>query len=124
MNQIYIYIMLFISIFLGAMGQIFMKLAMNQAGPFPVSQISLWYQYFLKVFFNPNLFLVFLSYGVSILLWLVILSYKDLSWVRPLMSLGYLVTLIYGFFYGENVNFERILGTFLIILGVFFITKS
>ncbi|MCS7205360.1 MAG: hypothetical protein NZ853_06665 [Leptospiraceae bacterium] len=119
-----IYVFLLISIFFGALGQIFMKIMMNSLGPFPIHQISNWFIYFLSAIKSFYLWLIFLSYGISVILWLITLSYADLSFVRPLMSLGYLITLLYGIYAGENVTTERFLGTIFILIGVFLISKS
>ncbi|GIX42149.1 MAG: transporter [Leptospiraceae bacterium] len=119
----YIYIFLGISILLGAFGQIFMKIMMNHLGPFPLQDKSKWLFYAFSILTSKYLWYVFLCYGISIVLWLMVLSYADLSLVRPLMSLGYLITLAYGIYSGESVTNERIIGTFLIIGGVFFLTK-
>lgn len=122
--NIKLYIFLFIAIVLGAFGQIFMKIMMNHLGPFPFDDRTQWINYFIHIVFSKYLWYVFLCYGISILLWLMVLSYADLSLIRPLMSLGYLITLAYGIFMGENVTSERIFGTFLIIGGVFFLTRN
>lgn len=119
-----LYILLGISILLGAFGQIFMKITMNSLGSFPFGEKEKWLSYFFSVISSKYIWFVFIFYGVSIVLWLIVLSYQDLSLVRPLMSLGYLITLWYGIFSGENVTLERIIGTFLIIGGVFFLTKN
>ncbi len=119
-----LYIFLGIAIILGAFGQIFMKIMMNHLGPFPFDEKTQWFKYFLNIVFSKYLWYVMFCYGISILLWLMVLSYADLSLIRPLMSLGYLITLAYGIYMGENVTNERILGTFLIIGGVFFLTKD
>ncbi|MFN3605288.1 MAG: hypothetical protein ACK4UJ_11325 [Leptonema sp. (in: bacteria)] len=119
-----IFFALAVSIFLGAMGQIFMKVAMNSIGSFPFAEKEKWFDFFLSILLSKYIWFVFLFYGVSVLLWLIVLSYEDLSLVRPFMSLGYLITLGYGMIAGEQVNFERVLGTLLIVVGVFFLTKS
>jgi hypothetical protein len=118
------YILIFISIILGAFGQIFMKIMMNQLGPFPFYDKIQWVYYVISMIKSKYLWYVFICYGISIILWLMVLSYADLSFVRPLMSLGYLITLAYGIYSGEDVTNERIIGTFLIIGGVFFLTKK
>ncbi len=122
--NIRLYVLLFLSILLGALGQIFMKIMMNQIGNFPFSEKSEWITYFFNILFSKYLWFVFICYGISIVFWLIVLSYSDLSLVRPIMSLGYLITLFYGIYSGESVTKERILGTLLIIGGIFFLTKK
>lgn len=117
------YLLAFLSILGGAMGQIFMKEMMKAAGPFPFGDMQQWGVYLLSLLTSHFLWLTFLSYGISVALWLILLSYLDLSFLRPLMSAGYLITLLYGIYAGEDVTKERIAGTILIIAGVYFLTK-
>ena len=113
------------SIVLGAFGQIFMSIAMKGAGLVPRdgSLIELVSYYFNAAVSLP-MFGAVASYGVSFILWLGVLSAKDLSLARPIMSLGYLITMAYGMYAGENVTLGRILGTTLIVVGLFFVVKS
>jgi drug/metabolite transporter (DMT)-like permease len=114
-----------LAILLGAIGQILMKIGMKQAGPVPLHEgAQALVVYFFKALTSPALVGVVFCYGLSILLWLAVLSVEDLSLVRPMMSAGYLLTLIYGIFSGEAVTWERIAGTILITAGVFLLVRS
>lgn len=116
---------LFLAILLGAFGQILMKIGMKGVGPVPLHEgARSLVTYFSRAIFSPPLIGVAFCYGLSILLWLAVLSVQDLSLVRPLMSVGYLLTLAYGIYSGESVTAERILGTLLITGGVFFLARS
>src|SRR5438874_12747010 len=74
---------------------------------------------------NPRLWL-----GVALLagffgLFLAMLSWADVTVVLPLTSIGYVSTaLIAKWMLNENVNGWRWLGTFLIVVGVYFVQKS
>lgn len=114
-----------IAIILGAFGQILMKEAMKAAGPVPLDRSTAeLLQYTFEILMSWRVLLLGLCYGISILLWLGVLSVADLSMARPIMSAGYLITLAYGIYIGEQVTTERIVGTFLIIAGLFFVAKS
>lgn len=119
------WIMLGVSILLGAFGQIFMKIAMKRVGEVPLSEgpVVLVGYFFTSVLSAPMVGAVF-CYGLSFLLWLAVLSKADLSLARPLMSLGYLVTLAYGIYAGEAVSTARIAGTLLIIGGVMLLVRQ
>ena len=120
-----IWIVLAIAIILGAFGQIFMKEAMKLAGPFPGdASLPNIFLYFIYSLLSFKMFLAAFSYGLSFILWLGVLSLADLSLIRPLMSFGYLITMLYGFYAGENVTLERVVGTLLIVAGIFFVAKS
>lgn len=61
-------------------------------------------------------------YVFGSLLWLVILSQAELSFVYPMISIGYVITAILGkLLFNENVTFFRFLGILLIIGGVYLI---
>lgn len=53
------------------------------------------------------------------------MSTPDVSFMYPLLSLGYIVTAILAFvFIGENITLLRWAGIVVIIAGCFMITKS
>lgn len=114
-----------LAIVLGAFGQILMKEAMKVAGPVPLEKsVTEIFQYGIQILFSWRILVLGICYGLSIVFWLGVLSVADLSLARPIMSAGYLITLAYGMYMGESVTWERILGTFLIIAGLFFVAKS
>ena len=66
-----------------------------------------------------------LCYGLSLVLWLYVLSMMDLSKAYPLVSLGYVFTLMIGYFIlNEPVNIYRVIGVTMIMMGVIFVMKS
>ena len=102
-----------------------MSVAMKAAGPVPhASGAADLFWYYLSAALSVPMLTAVACYGISFVLWLGVLSQKDLSLARPVVSLGYLVTLAYGFYAGEQVTWERVLGTVLIIAGLFFVVRS
>ncbi len=81
------------SIFLGALGQIFFKIATDS-----VSDRLKITDFYLALAMNYNLWLGFISYGLSFLIWLRILTKFDLSYARPMVGLGYVVTVLLAMF--------------------------
>jgi uncharacterized membrane protein len=65
--------------------------------------------------------------GTSLLiLWLLsrmtLLGWADLSYVLPVTSIGYVMSAILGrIFFGEQVTWQRWLGTALIVAGIVFV---
>lgn len=124
MKPVLLWTFLGAAILLGAIGQILMKVAMKQAGPIPLNDgLFLLIDYFFKALISLPLITAVFCYAVSVLLWLSVLSVADLSLVRPLMSIGYILTLMYGIYSGETVTAERIGGTLLITGGVFLLVR-
>ena len=124
-NHSDMWLWLIISVVLGALGQIFMSIAMKSAGALPGDlQLGKLFWYYVDSVLSLPMLGAVACYGVSFLLWLAVLSQKDLSLARPVMSLGYLITLGWGYMAGENVTWSRVLGTILIIVGLYFVISS
>lgn len=120
-----LYFWILISVLLGTLGQVFMKERMKTMGPFPgTAGLEQTVLYFWNTVWSWQMFAAAASYGVSFLIWLGVLSRADLTLARPLMSISYLLVLAYGYWVGERVTFERVLGVALITLGVFFVARS
>ncbi|WP_240353523.1 MULTISPECIES: EamA family transporter [Cohnella] len=77
----------------------------------------------LAVIFNPYILIGLFMYFVSALLWIIVLSKYDLSFVNPLLSVNYIFSLVIGYYvFQEAINMYRILGVFIIVAGVVLIT--
>lgn len=68
--------------------------------------------------------------GIALLIfWTVtrmtLLSWADLSYVLPVTSIGYVLNALIGrFWLGEQVSWERWLGTFLIVGGTMLVART
>lgn len=119
------YILIFISIVLGAVGQIFLKQGMTQFGIVDGIAPLLRSQELLRLFSNKFILLGFFNYGVASLLWLVILSKIDVSKAYPFLSFGYVLTaLLASYHLKEVVPPYRWFGISLIMVGGYFLFKS
>ncbi|MFC1560228.1 4-amino-4-deoxy-L-arabinose transferase [Candidatus Margulisiibacteriota bacterium] len=116
------YIMLAVSITMAAAGQILMKQGMRMVGVFPVREI---FSRMFSIIFNPFVFLGLSMFALSSIVWLVVLSRMELSYVYPMVSIAYIIVAIVAYFLlGEKVVFIRWLGILTICLGVFLISRS
>jgi multidrug transporter EmrE-like cation transporter len=116
------YLIAFISVLLNAFAQIFLKELMKAYNTFPCAAL-----FDLVKFFITNLWFYcgMGCYAVSVGLWLYVLGKLEVSLAYPLLSIGYVVTAVIGFFFlHENVNTIRCLGLALIILGIIVISRS
>jgi multidrug transporter EmrE-like cation transporter len=114
--------LILLAVLLGAVGQVIMKMGMKIYGQ--VSAASVWSQLvpILKV---PQVFLGFVCYGVSAVLWIAVVSNVDLSLAYPMVSLAYVVVFLASwFFLGEHISALRIAGLVLIVAGVLVISRS
>jgi drug/metabolite transporter (DMT)-like permease len=68
---------------------------------------------------SPLIIFGLLLYGISAIIWLLVLSRVDLSLAYPMLAIGYIFVLLVSlFFLGEKVTLMRWLGTVLIVGGV------
>lgn len=116
-----IYIVALISILLGSLAQYLLKIGMMS--------FSCMNKDFLNILKGgiTNLYLLagISCYGISMIFWLYVLSKLELSKAYPLVSLGYVFTLIIGYlFLNESINFLKIFGVTFIFIGVICITKA
>ncbi len=114
--------LILLAVLLGAVGQVIMKMGMKIYGE--VSAASVWGQLvpILKV---PQVFLGFVCYAVSAVLWIAVVSNVDLSLAYPMVSLAYvLVFLASWLFLGEQISAMRVVGLVIIIAGVLVISRS
>lgn len=104
------------SIFLGATGQFLFRLGMLSYGK--VSVDNIWKQLF-GIITTPAIFFGFVCFGISSILWLVVISRWELSYAYPMVGLGYVIAILYGFFFlQEAITFPKLLGSGLILLGI------
>lgn len=106
----------FISIALGATGQFLFRVGMLKIGKMTLH--SIWGQLF-QVIFTPAIFLGFLCFGLSSILWLIIISRWQLSFAYPLVALGYILVIGYGnIFLNETLDLPKVIGSLFIICGI------
>lgn len=115
--------LILISVFLGAMGQVLVKYgAVNLELNFTIKYLI---PSIFNILKNMPVMLGIISYGLSFLLWIKVLSKVELSYAYPMVSLGYVITMMFSYFvFKENISFIRILGVVFIILGVVLVSRS
>jgi len=112
------YIAALISILLGSFAQYFFKIGLNNVEVKTFSSI-------IKLLLNFNIIIGIALYGISLLIWFYVLSLMELSKAYPLVSLGYVFTMIIAYLLlNEPITTFKVIGLLFIILGVIFISKS
>ena len=115
---------IFISVLLGATGQVLLKKGMLLIGPLTLSIAEIG-DILLRLVTNPFVMLGLGTYVVSTVIWLVALSRVDLSYAYPFVSLSYVLMLLASWLLlHENLSPIRLLGTFVIVMGVFLVSRS
>ena len=122
MNK-YLPLILF-GVLLNAAAQIVLKQGMRTIGSFAFTLDNL-IPVGIRVGSNPFVLLGIGFYGISVVVWLMVLSRVDVSYAYPMLSIGYIVAALAGkLFFGEPVDVVRWLGILTICFGVYLITRT
>ncbi len=113
-----------VSVVAGAAGQIMLKKGMSSTGgiTLTLTQLpeTLW-----RMITNPWVFVGLIVYVGGTVFWLAALSRVDLSYAYPFASLSYVVMLAASWLlFREDINALRLIGTAIICVGVFFVSRS
>jgi drug/metabolite transporter (DMT)-like permease len=112
-------VLLLVAILLGATGQIALKTGLNLLGEKPSPLVV------LRSILTPYVFLGFVCYGLSSLLYLIAISRLDLTYAYPMVALSYvIVTFLSWRYLGEVVPALRVGGLAIICVGVLVVALS
>lgn len=112
-------IMLVVAVSLGAAGQLCLKYGVNQLGG-GVGIVEV-----IKGIFTPYVFLGFVCYGLSSVIYLWVLSKLSLSFAYPFVALSFVLVIVLSWWLlGEDLPTLRILGVALILAGVLTVAAS
>lgn len=110
---------LFPAILAQAAGNVFLSISMREAGGYA------WLDLVPRVVGNPTLWLGTGLLIVSFLLFAAALSWADLSFVIPTVSIEVAVNVAFAsYFLHEAVSLTRWMGVFLISIGVLLVVRS
>lgn len=116
-------IMILACVLIGTTGQLLLKFGMDHVGEFAFSLQNIG-PIALKIITSPFVILGTCCYALSLIVWLLVLSRAEVGYAYPLLSVGYVITAIAGYYlFGDALTLIRIFGIALIILGVVFITR-
>lgn len=120
---IVVWSLLLFGVLLNASAQLFLKFGMDRIGEFSFTVANIW-PIAWKVATNYFVILGLMCYVISVIVWLMVLSRVPVGLAYPMVSIGYIVTAIAGYFLlGETLTAARIAGIFVIILGVYLVAK-
>ncbi|TDB37615.1 MAG: glycosyltransferase [Actinobacteria bacterium] len=102
----------FTSVFLGAFGQVFLRMGAQDLGGMQARQLL------LDAIQRPEILVGLGLYAMSSVLWLGVLSRLELSVAYPLGASGYVLVVVLAALSGESVPLLRWAGVALIVLGV------
>lgn len=113
-----------VAVVAGATGQVLLKKGMGSMGPLTLSTDQL-LSILLRIATNPYVVIGLAIYVGGTVFWLAALSRVDLSYAYPFASLSYVVMLVASWqLFNEQISPMRLLGTLVVGLGVFLISRS
>ena len=111
------------SVLLNAFAQILLKAGMKQFGIIELKNNIIHTS--VSIASNPYIITGFISYGVSIILWLWVLSKVDVSLAYPFQALGYIVvTILAWLIFQEDITLTRIIALIFISIGLIILAFS
>jgi len=113
-----------VSVLAGAVGQVLLKKGMSSIGPLTLSMSKL-FSILWRMGTNPYVVGGLLIYVSGTVFWLTALSRVELSYAYPFASLSYVVMLAASWLlFREDISATRLLGTLVVGIGVFIISRS
>ncbi len=116
--------LIMLGVMLNAAAQLLLKEGMRRIGHFDFIWANL---VPIAVQVAGNVFILggLACYVVSVAVWLLVLSRVEVSFAYPLLSVGYIVNAVAGYYlFQENLSAPRISGIVIICVGVYFVTRS
>jgi drug/metabolite transporter (DMT)-like permease len=110
--------MTFLCVLMVVAGQILFKAVANRAVAAPdAGLVSQWV--------NWQVILALTIYGVTTVLWIWVLRFVPLNVAYPIYALAFVILPIATYFlYGEALGWQQLVGSLLIVAGVFTITRT
>lgn len=106
-----------------AIGQMILKIGMNQVGSVQFSNGFV--PMIVKMFTNKFVFGGLALFGLNAILWLMVLAKEKLSFAYPMVAFAYVVTIMLSkFVLHEEIPPLRWAGLAVIIVGILLIAKS
>ncbi|HVE45025.1 MAG TPA: EamA family transporter [Gammaproteobacteria bacterium] len=116
--------LILLGVLLNAAAQLLLKAGMTQIGHFEFSLANA-LPIGLKVACNLPIITGLFFYVVSVGVWLLVLSRVQVSLAYPMLSIGYIVNAVAAYYlFGEPLTSLRVLGIFVIILGVYLVAQT
>ena len=116
------FLLVIVAICFSVAGELCLKSGMDQIGIFSLANFG---PTLRRILTNARILTGFASLGVGAIFWLAVLSRANLSWAYPMLSLGYILVLLFSaLILKEPVSAVRWIGALVVVLGVFMITRT
>ena len=109
----------------GAVGQTLFKKSTNTIEVHSLKNVSTIVRFLLEILAKPYIWVGFLCITGGLVMWLIALAQGDLSLVYPISSMQYILILISSHvFLQERVDVMKLIGTFLVVVGIILVAIS
>lgn len=113
-------LMILTSVALSVSAQLFLKLGMGKL-VLPETIISL-ESLFLVI--NRYVLMGLFCYAMSMVFWLFVLTRVEVSKAYPFVGLGFIGTMVFAhYFLQEPITVHKLIGTFLVVIGVLVLAR-
>jgi multidrug transporter EmrE-like cation transporter len=113
------------SVTLSALAQILLKLGMSNASIQRSLSSGDWFDGLGAAALNLQVIGGLALYTLGAVVWLLVLARVDVSVAYPFVGLGFILTMLLGWLLlQEPVGLTRVIGTALVVLGVYLVAKS
>jgi len=119
------YVLLFLLVFLGSVGNTILSKGMKDAGDLDISHLAALEAGALRVLSSGTIWLGITLMLLFMICHMLVLSWADYRFVMPFSAIAYALVPLLGYlFLGEHVSASRAFGIVLIFLGVLLINRT
>jgi len=116
-------VVLFLSIALGACGQVSLKMGVNRLGQIDLAWPQL-INTMLEIFTNSWIIFGIICFVSSMVLWIKVISGMELSRAYPIVSVSYILVFAMSvYLFNETVTTPKVMGLILVSVGVYFLNS-
>jgi uncharacterized membrane protein len=118
------YVYMLVTVVMTTYGNLIFKWRVDESGAMPEGT-SARITYFLKLLSNPWILSSFLATGCAALAYLLALQRLDLSRAYPVMSLSFVLVLVFSaLLFSEGLSWPKVIGVGLILAGLWIGSQS
>lgn len=120
--NISVFFLIFLGVSLNALAQLCLKAGTNKLGVLLVGNL---FESAVRVLFQPYIFAGLFCYVLSVSIWIVALSKAPVSIAYPMLSMGYIIVLLLGWWWlNEPLSVNKTIGIGVIIFGIYLVSKG
>lgn len=122
-GKVFLYVL--ISVGLSASAQIVLKIGVSSPSAAGAVVGGSFWSAMLPFFTSIPVWIGLTMYAAGAVSWLFVLAQADVSVAYPFIGLGFILTMVMGaWILAEPVGLTRIIGTLMVVLGVYLVGRS